>query len=329
MHSGLVAPIVSLHRVYGWIFLIDKLGAEAFAEDDERILAIYAAQAGRIYENGSLYKRIKDTAEQLEIEIEQRKRVAQDLIVANDGLEQRVKQRTAELRDVIEGLESFNRSVSHDLRGPLGGIAGAARLAQEFMAENRNEKAAQFLQIIATQADTTAQLVDALLALARASDASLSRQRVDMSALTSEVIESLRQAHPESPMPIVVGPLTDIDADRELVRQVLVNLIGNALKFASEVPHPEIHVGMRGAGHASVFFVGDNGVGFDDTQAQRLFKPFHRAHGTRFKGSGVGLSIVKRIVDRHGGEVWAESAPGRGATFYFSFGGVTPSSASV
>jgi signal transduction histidine kinase len=115
--------------------------------------------------------------------------------------------------------------------------------------------------------------------------------------------------------------LGEIDADRKLVRQVLVNLIGNALKFTSGVPHPEVHVGMTGAGGASVFFVRDNGVGFDAAQAKRLFKPFNRAHGSRFKGSGVGLSIVKRIVDRHGGRVWAESVPDRGSTFHFSFSG--------
>jgi len=327
LHNGLVAPIVSLNRVYGWILLIDKLGAEAFADDDEHILAIYAAQAGRIYENGSLYKQIKHTAEQLEIEVEERKRVAQDLIIANDGLELRVKQRTAELREVIDGLESFNRSVSHDLRGPLGGIAGAARLAQEFMAENQSEKATQFLRVIAAQADTTGELVDALLELARASDTSLSIQRVDMTTLVSEVVAFLQLARPGSQLPIVVEPLVEVDADRKLVRQVLVNLIGNALKFASENPQPEIRVGMLDA--TPVYFVSDNGVGFNATQAQRLFKPFQRMHGSRFKGSGVGLSIVKRIVDRHGGRLWAESTPGQGATFYFSFGGATPSASGV
>jgi signal transduction histidine kinase/CheY-like chemotaxis protein len=329
LRCGLLAPIVSLHRAYGWILLIDKLGADAFSDDDEMILSIYAAQAGRIYENGSLYKKIKRTAEQLEIEVEERRRVAQDLITANETLEQRVLQRTAELRDVIEGLESFNRSVSHDLRGPLGGIAGAARLAQEFVAGNQGEKATRFLQIIAAQAEATGQLVDALLSLARASDASFARERVDMSELTAEVIASLPQARPDAPLPIVVGPLAEIQADRKLVRQVLVNLISNALKFTSEVPRPEVHVGMLDARETPVFFVRDNGVGFDAEMAHQLFRPFHRLHGTRFEGSGVGLSIVKKIVDRHEGKVWAESASDQGATFYFSFGAAAASSTSA
>src|SRR5205823_8282798 len=121
LQSGLLAPVASLHRTYGWILLADKLGADVFNDDDERLLMIHAAQAGRIYENGSLYNEIRHTALELR--------------VANETLEQRVKLRTAELRDMVEGLESFNRSVSHDLRGPLGGIAGAARLARNRIAE--------------------------------------------------------------------------------------------------------------------------------------------------------------------------------------------------
>jgi len=318
LRHGLVAPIVSIHRAYGWILLIDKLGADAFSDDDERILAIYAAQAGRIYENGSLYKQLKQSAEQLEIEVEERKRAAQDLLVANDSLEQRVAQRTAELRDVIDGLESFNRSVSHDLRGPLGGIAGAARMAQDFVAANESVRAAHFMKIIADQAAATGQLVDALLTLARASDATLVRERFDVTELAHEVIRLLEQTVPTTGVAIIVDPLTQIDADRKLVHQVLVNLIGNAMKFTSGTSSPNVRVGMSETSEGPVFFVRDNGVGFDAKQARGLFKPFQRLHGQRFEGSGVGLSIVKRIVDHHGGRVWAESLPGQGTTFFFT-----------
>jgi len=245
---------------------------------------------------------------------------AEELRVANDTLEQRVKQRTAELHEIIDGLESFNRSVSHDLRGPLGGIAGAARMARDFMAENNTEKADRFLEMIVTQADVTARMVEALLQLARSSDVSLQAGRVDMDGLVREVIQALHQADPAAPVPTVLGHLPEVDADPALARQVVVNLIGHALKFARESPQPQIEVGMTGTAEKPVFFVRDNGVGFDAEKAHRLFKPFHRMHGTRFAGSGVGLSIVKRIIDRHGGRVWAESAPGRGATFYFAFG---------
>jgi signal transduction histidine kinase/DNA-binding response OmpR family regulator len=314
-NSGLIAPITSPQRTYGWVLLADKLGAQAFTAEDERLLSIYAAQAGRIYENGSLYKKIKQTADQLAIEVEERRRAAQELTVANETLEQRVLQRTAELHDVIEGLESFNRSVSHDLRGPLGGMASAARLAQEFLAENEPAKVQRFLQVIATQAEVTGQLVDSLLALARASDASLCLESIDMQALANEVLASL-----QPPLPVVVAPLPAIVADRKLVHQVLVNLIGNALKFTAGADRPQVHLEMVEAAGAPVFCVRDNGVGFDPQKAQQLFKPFHRLHGARFAGSGVGLSIVRRICERHGGRVWAESTPGQGASFFFGFG---------
>jgi len=314
MQCGLIAPIASLNKIYGWIFLIDKLGADAFSDEDEHILAIYAAQAGRIYENGSLYSEIK--------------RAAEDLRAANDTLEQRVKQRTAELHDIIEGLESFNRSVSHDLRGPLGGIAGAARLARDCVAERNHDKADRFLQLVVSQADLTARMVDALLARARTSDVSLQRQRVDTGALLHEVVDSLQRARPDGTLPItVVGRMAEVYADPDLARQVFANLISNALKFASLVPQPHVVVGMSGSPEQPLFFVRDNGVGFDQVEAQRLFKPFSRLHGQRFEGSGIGLSIVKRIIDRHGGRIWVESAPEQGATFWFQFGRDPPSSA--
>ena len=323
--NGLIAPIMSLLRTYGWVLLADKLGAPAFTDDDQHLLCIYAAQAGRIYENGSLYQAIKQAAELLQIEVDERKRIAQDLIVANESLEQRVLQRTAELHAVIDGLESFNRSVSHDLRGPLGGIAGAARMAQQFVANHEPERAIKFLQVIATQAETTGQLVDALLARARARDATLHRQPVDMNALAGEVLASLTPATAPAPLPVVVEPLAAIHADRKLVRQVLVNLIGNALKFSARATPPQVRVGMASAMQGEpLFYVRDNGVGFDAHKAQQLFKPFHRLHDARFEGSGVGLSIVQRICERHGGTVWADSAPGQGATFYFSFGDDPP-----
>jgi signal transduction histidine kinase/CheY-like chemotaxis protein len=319
MRCGLIAPIVSLHRVYGWVLLLDKLGADAFTEEDERILVIHAAQAGRIYENGSLYNEIVRTAAQLRMEIVEHERTAKELRVANDTLEQRVKLRTSELREIIEGLESFNRSVAHDLRGPLGGIAGAARMARGFMAGKDIDEADRFLEAIAAQAETTVKMVDSLLALARTSEVTLLRRTIDMNALTGEVIKSLQGAQATGPLRVVVGRLAEADADPELVRQVLANLMGNALKFASGGLQPEIKVGVTDSPDGPVFFVRDNGVGFDAKEAHRLFQPFQRLHGASYEGSGVGLSIVKRIIDRHGGRIWAESAPGQGATFFFTF----------
>lgn len=318
MVSGLIAPIVSLKEAYGWIFLIDKLGAEAFSDEDEHLVAIHAAQAGRIYENGSLYLAMKHNAEQLQIEVQERKHAARQLQIANETLEHRVESRTAQLREIIEGLESFNRTVSHDLRGPLGGIAGVAKLARGYVANGETAEAERMLELIASRASTTEKLVSTLLSLARTTEAEPQRQHIDVQALVSEVVEFLRPADAAQPLPVAVGYLPPVDADAALLRQVFVNLISNALKFAGATEQPRVEVGAMTEPTRTVFFVQDNGVGFGPEQVQRLFKPFQRLHGARYEGFGLGLSIVKRIVDRHKGEVWAEGAPGRGATFYFS-----------
>jgi signal transduction histidine kinase len=304
--SGLVAPIVSLQQSSGWILLIDKLGADSFSADDERLLGIHAAQAGRIYENGSLYLAMKHSAEQLQI--------------ANETLEQRVESRTAQLREIIGGLESFNRTVSHDLRGPLGGIAGASRKAGEYLEGGQLDRAAQMLGLIAQSAERTERLVNALLALARASETELHRQRVDTGSLVREVVAALPQPADRPPVQVTVGELPQVDADPTLLRQVFVNLLTNAVKFASAGSAPQVEVGaVEEQGHP-LFFVRDNGVGFSDAQAERLFHPFQRLHGARYDGFGLGLSIVKRIVERHQGEIRAEGRPGQGAVFYFSTG---------
>ncbi len=309
LESGLVAPIMSLHQSYGWILLIDKLGAEAFTDEDEHLLGIYAAQAGRIYENGSLYLAMKSAAEQLQ--------------VANETLEQRVESRTAQLREIINGLESFNRTVSHDLRGPLGGIAGASRKACDYLEGGEPQRAVQMLGLIAQSAERTEKLVNALLSLARTSDAELHRQRVDTGALVRDLAHALPQPAGRPPASITIGALPAVDADPTLLRQVFVNLMTNALKFASPAA-PEVEVGAIDDAGSTVFFVRDNGVGFDARQAQRLFQPFQRLHGARYEGFGLGLSIVKRIVERHHGRVWAKSEPGQGASFYFSVTLPTP-----
>ena len=186
------------------------------------------------------------------------------------------------------------------------------------IAEGDTETADRFLEAIAEQAEISAKMVDALLALARAGDAKLRKELVDMNGLVRDVVESMRRAGAAGPLP-VVEPLQTVDADPALARQVFVNLIGNAAKFSSGVSQPRIEVGITGSPERPVFFVRDNGVGFDAEKAHRLFKPFQRLHGMRYEGSGVGLSIVKRIIDRHGGRIWAESRPAHGATFFFSF----------
>ena len=241
------------------------------------------------------------------------------LRAANESLEQRVAQRTRELRETIEGLESFNRSVSHDLRGPLGGIAGLAQLARDQVAHGDTAQADRLLAAIDRQADESVRLIAALLALARAGDAQPQRSHFAAGPLVDEAIAATTASGARAD--VVVRELPVVDADRELLRQVFVNLVGNARKFAREASTPRIEIGHAATAHGDAFYVRDNGVGFAPAEAQRLFKPFERLHGTRFEGFGVGLSIVRRIVDHHGGRAWAEGVPGQGATIWFTLGG--------
>jgi signal transduction histidine kinase len=254
-------------------------------------------------------------------EVARRERVEHDLQLLNESLERRVAQRTAELHEVVDGLESFNRSVSHDLRGPLGGIAGLSRLAVDALQAGNAAAARQMVEAIGRQADASAQLVGDLLMLARVGDAELAPQRVDLQRLVSETVDAMRQADPDgAQVPVTVQAMPVVDADPGLLRQVVVNLVGNAVKFSQGKATPQVEVGTLERNGEQIVYVRDNGVGFDPAAAAHLFQPFHRLHGARYQGHGVGLSIVKRAVERHGGRVWAQSAPNAGATFYFSLG---------
>jgi len=250
----------------------------------------------------------------------EREQAQSALRAANESLEHRVSLRTQELRETIEGLESFTRSVSHDLRGPLGGMAGLARLARDELSDGNVDAADRLLAALSTQADSSVRLVAALLALARAGDAEPRATRFALAPLVSEAVASLGEAARPAAVSIDIGPLPDVVADRELLRQVFVNLIGNACKFAAKAMRPHVEIGRVATSAGDAFYVRDNGIGFEPEDAAQLFKPFQRLHGKDFEGVGVGLSIVRRIVSHHGGQVWAEGTPGAGATFWFTLG---------
>jgi signal transduction histidine kinase len=253
-------------------------------------------------------------------EAQQREQAEQALQQLNDTLEHQVAQRTEDLREMVAGLESFNRSVSHDLRGPLGGIAGVSRLAGEALSRGDLATVARLLPVVTAQAESSSQLVAALLALARVGEVEIEPQVVDLQAFIEDTLAQLRLTDAAvGAVQIEVGPMPEVSADPALLRQVLVNLVGNAAKYSAAVDTPRIEITAQASEPGWVTLqVSDNGVGFDDAQAARLFEPFQRLHGVQYQGHGVGLSIVRRIVERHGGRVWAQSAPGQGARFFVS-----------
>ncbi|MBN8488916.1 MAG: HAMP domain-containing histidine kinase [Burkholderiales bacterium] len=262
---------------------------------------------------------LRRRSQALQREIDRRRSAEVAMETLNASLERSVQQRTADLHDMVAGLESFNRSVSHDLRGPLGGIEGAARLAEEALQRGDTEAARTLLGAIGSQAQTSRALVASLLELARVGDARLARRSVSLEALAREAIADIQRQSAGHRLPAFkLHDLPSVQADADLLRPVLVNLLGNACKFSAGQADPQVEVGAQAHPHQLTVFVRDNGVGFDPERARDLFQPFRRLHGGAFDGHGVGLSIVRRAVERHGGQVWAEGQPGRGACFYFT-----------
>lgn len=242
--------------------------------------------------------------------------------VARQQLENLVAQRTRELaaknqslQRTISDLDAFGASISHDLRGPLRTVNGFAAMLLRTEGEKLTDEGRRKLGRILTGATAMDRMIEDILACSRAEQVEMYFGSVNLNELVQDLVREMGPSNPNTQ--IVIGPLPLVHADRTMARQVFSNLIGNALKFSAGQPHPKVEIGA----HGSSLFVRDNGVGFDAGEAHRLFKPFQRLHtDTEFVGTGVGLSIVKRVIERHGGSIRAESIPGRQTTFTFDFG---------
>jgi len=218
-------------------------------------------------------------------------------------------------------LESFSYAVSHDLRAPLRRIDSFGRALVESQEERLDDTGRRFVERIREATGQMAQLIDDLLYLSRVSFAELREQEVDLSALVRAIVDRLRDAEPERRVEVRIRPGVIAPGDGRLLRIALENLLENAWKFTGGEPEPRIEFGLLHAAGEPTYYLRDNGCGFDMTYADRLFAPFQRLHrASEFPGSGVGLATVQRIVHRHDGSIWAESAPGNGATFYFTLG---------
>ena len=230
-----------------------------------------------------------------------------------------MQQRTQALQDMLSSLESFSSMVSHDVKGTLGGISGLSHVALESLRGGDVDKAARLFAAIGREADQMVGVVSDLLTLARTSQSEVQKRAVSLTAIVLEARQSLALQYGElAAQQISHGELPDVTADPGLLRQALVNLLSNALKFSRHSLQPRVEVSARPLDAGYVISVADNGTGFDPAMAADLFQPFKRLDVSgRFAGSGVGLTIVRRIVERHGGRVWADGQPGQGATFSF------------
>jgi signal transduction histidine kinase/HAMP domain-containing protein len=252
-------------------------------------------------------------------DIDAQRRAEEDLHKLNAELEERVARRTEQLQAANKELEGFSYSVSHDLRAPLRIITGFAEMLEESHGKLFDEEGKRRISVIMKEANRMGLLIDDLLAFARLGRQSLKPSDIDIKGLAAYVFDRLHSQHDGPPVDFHIGALPHARADRALLEQVWANYLSNALKFTSKRERAVIEVSAISDEHEHIYFVRDNGAGFDPRYQAKLFGVFQRLHSlAEFPGNGVGLALVHRIVTRHGGRVWAESEPGNGATFYFT-----------
>jgi len=288
-------PIASREHTWGLLVVLLRL-RPLFVADDLSLLVLLAEQGAIALDSAALL-------------IEQQALVAQ------------LRQRSAQLEATNNELEAFSYSVSHDLRAPLRSIDGFSQALLEDYADVLDASGQEYLRRVRTAAQRMGELIDDLLQLSRVTRSELRAEPVDLSALARSITADLQQCEPERTVDCVITTGVLAHGDPRLLRVLLENLLGNAWKFTSKQPCARITFGVAQHDNHPLYFVRDDGVGFDMAYAEKLFGAFQRLHAmTEFEGTGIGLATVKRIVQRHGGRVWAEGAVAQGATFSFTLG---------
>lgn len=252
-------------------------------------------------------------------DITERKAAESEITALNNSLEQKVKERTAELRDTNRDLETFNYTVSHDLQAPLRAVCGFANILLEEYSANMDAEAVRLLEMMNKSAIRMGTLIHDLLEFAKLGKNELRKKETDMNELVSVTLSEVCPGFSATNQQITVHPMPTEQCDATLVKQVWFNLISNAVKYTGKKTQAKIEIGANRVNNEVVFYIKDNGAGFDMKYANNLFTAFKRMHpSSEFEGSGVGLATVQRIIQRHGGHIWAEAKVNEGATFYFT-----------
>jgi light-regulated signal transduction histidine kinase (bacteriophytochrome) len=251
----------------------------------------------------------------------------QALANANLELDRRVKTRTRDLEEANREHRAFAYAISHDLRAPLRSISGFSQALYEDCADQLDDTAQDYLRRVKNSAEHMGELIDGLLKLSRINQAEINNESINLSTFCHELVTELRKQEPKRDVSVDIQAKVMAKGDRHLLHDALANLIGNAWKFTAQLPQARIRFGCKQANGTTVYYVQDNGAGFDPAYADRLFIPFQRLHHQKeFPGTGVGLSTVQRIIQRHDGTIWASGQPGEGSTFYFTLHSKRPGS---
>ena len=319
LQTFITRPVLSIARVARRVVDEDNysLRAQKISDDEVGVLADSFNKMLSVIDQRT--EDLEQSNRRLEHEIAERARAENEIHELNTDLERRVQERTAQLNVTNQELEAFCYSVSHDLRGPLRAIDGFSEaLIEELPAEMPGESQ-RYLDRIRAATVRMGQLIDDLLNLSRVSRSELNARTVDLTRLCEEVIDSLSQGQRGRRVDVSIWEGMTVEADERLLRTAMENLLGNAWKFTQHIERPCIEVGVLREPERSVYFVRDNGPGFDMAYADKIFGAFQRLHAvTEFPGTGIGLATVQRIIHRHGGRIWADARVGKGAVFHFT-----------
>ncbi|WP_271253184.1 GAF domain-containing protein [Pseudanabaena sp. Chao 1811] len=303
--ANLVVPILQTDQLWGLLIVHQCDHPRDWTEFETEFLVQLANQLGIALFQSQLVSSLRQNEHSLN--------------QLNEELEHRVMQRTAELEAVNKELESFSYSVSHDLRAPLRAVVGFSRMLQEDYSDRLDTEGNRFLKVVRDNAKRMGELIDNLLDLSRLNRKEMLRRSISVNNLIQQLLSDFAPEIASRQIEFIFGDLPDCQADISLLTQVWINLLSNAIKYTSKTDHARIEIGSQTINGEIVYFIRDNGAGFDMQYADKLFGVFQRMHLDReFEGTGIGLAIVQRIVQRHGGHIWAEAAINQGATFYFT-----------